>query len=95
MEYDFGKDLTLHVFALKDQACADVKDMAGNDLLKACAKNEGGKVTISFEGKAQGLKVLLRNVKAVKDLSGATAEETELGTLLHVNDALSNVTYTL
>ena len=74
VEYDFGKDLTLHVFALKDRACADIKDMYGNDMLKACAKNEDGKVTLSFEGRAENLKVLLRNVKDVKDLSGADAE---------------------
>ena len=25
VEYEFGRDLTLHVFALKDSACADIK----------------------------------------------------------------------
>lgn len=93
VEYDYGKDLTLHLFALKDRASADVKDMYGNDLLKAWAQNDGGKVTLTFEGKAEGLKVLLRNVKGVKALNGAEAEETELGTLLHVNAGLSDVTF--
>lgn len=93
VEYDYGKDLTLHLFALKDRASADVKDMYGNDMLKACAKNENGKVTMKFEGKAEGLKVLLRNVKGVKALNGAEAEETGLGTLLHVNAGLSDVTF--
>lgn len=95
VEYDYGKDLTLHLFALKTEAQADVKDRYGNDLLKAWAKKEGGKVIISFTGKAQGLKVLLRNVKGISGLSGAQAEETELGTLLKVNEALSDVTFTL
>ena len=67
--------------------------MYGNDMLKACAKNENGKVTMKFEGKAEGLKVLLRNVKGVKTLNGAEAEETGLGTLLHVNAGLSDVTF--
>ena len=93
VEYDYGKDLTLHLFALKDRASADVKDMYGNHMLKACAKNENGKVTMKFEGKAEGLKVLLRNVKGVKALNGAEAAETELGTLLHVNAGLSDVTF--
>ena len=84
VEYDFGKDLTLHLFALKDKASADIKDMYGNDMLKAWAQNEDGKVTLKFQGRAENLKVLLRNVQSVKDLSGATAEEHELGTLLHV-----------
>ena len=67
--------------------------MYGNDMLKAWAQNDGGKVTMKFEGKAEGLKVLLRNVKGVKALNGAEAEETELGTLLHVNAGLSDVTF--
>ena len=64
-------------------------------MLKACAKNEDGKVTLSFEGRAENLKVLLRNVKDVKDLSGADAEETQLGLLLHVNAGLGDVTFAL
>ena len=67
----------------------------GGDLLSVCAKNENGKVTISFDGKAENLKVLLRNVQSVSNLTGATAEAHELGTLLTVNAALSDVTYTL
>ena len=93
VEYDFGKDLTLHLFALKDKASADVKDMYGNDMLKAWAQNQDGKVTLKFQGRAENLQVLLRNVQSVKDLSGATAEEHELGTLLHVNAGLEEVTF--
>ena len=37
--------------------------------------------------------MLLRNVKGVKALNGAEAEETGLGTLLHVNAGLSDVTF--
>ena len=48
---------------------------------------------MKFQGRAENLKVLLRNVQSVKDLSGATAEEHELGTLLHVNAGLEEVTF--
>ena len=94
-DYDFGKDLTLHVFELSDKASAKITDSKGGDLLSVCAKNENGKVTISFDGKAENLKVLLRNVKSVSNLTGAAAEAHELGTLLTVNAALGDVTYTL
>ena len=67
--------------------------MYGNDMLKAWAQNQDGKVTLKFQGRAENLKVLLRNVQSVKDLSGATAEEHELGTLLHVNAGLEEVTF--
>ena len=95
VEYDYGKDLTLHLFALKDQARADVKDMYGNPMLTACAKNEGGSVTLTFEGRAQNLSLVLRNVHQVKDLAGADAQDTELGLKLTVNAALGSVTFTL
>jgi len=94
-DYDYGKDLTLHVFELSDKASAKVCDSKGNDMLSVCAKNEGGKVTLHFEGKAEGLKVLMRNVKAVFDVQGAAAAEHELGTLLTVNADLNDVTFTL
>ena len=95
VEYDYGKDLTLHLFALKDQARADVKDMYGNPMLTARAKNEGGSVTLTFEGRAQNLSVVLRNVHQVKDLTGAEAQDTPLGLKLTVNAALDSVTFTL
>ena len=95
VEYDYGKDLTLHLFALKDQARADVKDMYGNPMLTARAKNEGGSVTLTFEGRAENLSVVLRNVHQVKDLTGAEAQDTPLGLKLTVNAALGSVTFTL
>ena len=95
VEYDYGKDLTLHLFALKDQARADVKDMYGNPMLTARAKNEGGSVTLTFEGRAENLSVVLRNVHQVKDLTGAEAQDTELGLKLTVNAALDSVTFAL
>lgn len=95
VEYDYGRDLALHVFSLKDSACAEIKDMESNDLLKVCAKNEGGKVTFKFDGRAENLKILLRNVESVNALSGAEAETSGLGTVLHVNAALADVTFTL
>ena len=95
VEYDYGKDLTLHLFALKDQARADVVDMYGNPMLTACAKNEGGSVTLTFEGRAEDLSLVLRNVHQVKDLTGAEAQDTPLGLKLTVNAALDSVTFTL
>ena len=95
VEYDYGKDLTLHLFALKDQARADVKDMGGGDLLTAWAKNENGSVTVTFQGRAENLSLVLRNVHQVKDLTGAESQDTELGLRLTVNSQLSPVTFTL
>ncbi len=95
VEYDYGRDLTLHVFQLTKKAAADIKDMHGRGLLKVFAENRDGRVAFRFEGKAENLKLLLRNVFEVKELSGAEAERLEFGTLLKVNDALRDVTFSL
>ena len=69
--------------------------MYGNDMLKVCAKKEHGKVSVTFDGKAENLKVLLHNVGAVQNLSGAVAESCEQGTMLKVNAGLGEVAFTL
>ena len=94
VEYDYGKDLTLHVFELTSTASCDVVNMKGEHILTATAKNQGGQVSMTFEGKAEGLTVLLRNVEAVENLSGAAAQTTEQGLLLTV-DGLGDVSWSL
>lgn len=95
VEYDYGKDLTLHVFQLKTKAYTDIKDQNGDDLLQVSAENQNGTLTFHFEGKAENLKLLLRNISSVKEVSGAAAEQTGEGVLLAVNPELQNVTVRL
>ena len=90
-----GKDLTLHVFELSDKASAKVCDSKGNDMLSVSAVNENGVITFKFDGKAENLSVMLRNVENVKNVSGAEVEQNELGTVLKVNADLSDVVVTL
>ena len=94
-DYDYGKDLTLHVFELSDKASAKVCDSKGNDMLSVSAVNENGVITFKFDGKAENLSVLLRNVENVKHVSGAEVEQNELGTVLKVNADLSDIVVTL
>lgn len=93
VEYDYGKDLTLHIFNLTDKAEADIRDMHGDRLLNVSAENNSGRVIVSFAGKAENLQILLRNVSEVKNLVGAEAEPHEFGTLLKVNRELSPVSF--
>ncbi len=94
-DYDYGDGLTLHVFGLTNRAETDVPDMHGAPMLHAEAQNDGGRVTLRFAGRANGLCVLLRNVHAVSDLHGATAAPDPLGTRLTVNDVQTPVTFTM
>ncbi len=95
VEYDYGQDLTLHVFHLTGSVSVELVDMYGQDLLAVHAENKNGRVRFTFEGIAQGLKLLLRNVAHIKDLEGARAEEHSMGLSLEVNEYLRDVTFTL
>ena len=50
---------------------------------------------MTFQGRAENLSLVLRNVHQVKDLTGAESQDTELGLRLTVNSQLSPVTFTL
>lgn len=91
VEYDFGKNLTLHIFNLTATATADIRDMHGEKLLHVTAENNGGTVTIKLDGKAENLQILLRNVSEVANPVGATAQPHKLGTLLNVSNGASEV----
>ena len=95
VEYDYSDGLTLHLFELTGEASCDVVDMRGEKFLSVTAKREGDKITVSFEGKAAGLKLLLRNVDAIHSANGfvGEAEATPLGTLLQVNPQLQSVSF--
>ena len=53
------------VYKRQDQASAKVCDSKGNDMLSVSAVNENGVITFKFDGKAENLSVLLRNVENV------------------------------
>ena len=52
-----------------------------------------GKVTVSFDGRAENLKIVLRNVNSVSDVTGAVAHPGDRGMVLDVNADLNDVTY--
>jgi len=85
-EYDYTDGLTLHVFELGDTAELLVNDMYGADALKVRAIRKNGEVTFTLDGAFRDLKICLRNVKAVESLTGATADSSDLGLVLHVQD---------
>ena len=91
--YDYGKDLELHFFALKDEASFTVYDSKAEKMLTVKAVKKDGKVTVSFDGRAENLKIVLRNVNSVSDVTGAVAHPGDLGMVLDVNADLNDVTY--
>ncbi|MVB12299.1 Alpha-xylosidase [Caprobacter fermentans] len=96
-DYDYSDGLTLHLFELSgtEPVCTEIVNQDGSPLLRAEAERIGNQVTLRWKGKTTNLRVLLRNVPKVSDLSGATEETTNLGTLLTVDPSCSHLTFTL
>ena len=84
-DYDYTDGLTLHKFALKDKAGTVVYDTSGEPALKADAVNESGKITVALDGRYAGLKICMRNIRSVKNVSGAEYEYGDGGVILSVN----------
>ena len=86
-EYNYTDDLTLHCFALKREAETIVCDMYGKEALQVKAFNENGKIMIVVEGTYKNLKICMRNIQTIQNLSGADLELNELGVILKVTDS--------
>ena len=80
--YDYEKDVTVQVYALKTEGQCTVVDNTGKKAFTVHAANENGRVTLTVDGKAEGLRVLLVNVPQIRDLKGACCESTSQGVLL-------------
>ena len=91
-DYEYTDGLALHVFALKDRAETAVYDANGSLALAARAVNNNGSVTVSLKGRYTDLTICLRNIHHVRNVRGASCEDTEAGTVLHV--ASDTVTFT-
>ncbi len=59
VEYDYFKGLILHVFELNDEAECEIVDMKGKKFLTVTAKRVADKVSFSFNGEAEDLKIVL------------------------------------
>ncbi|MBZ4665440.1 alpha-xylosidase [Mahella sp.] len=96
-DYAYGNGLTLHVFELEDGKAAQttVYDRDGSLIMEATVLKDGDTVRMHFNGKVNGLSVLLRNVFAVTQADGAKIKATDMGVELLVDDKLEDVTCVL
>ena len=80
-DYDYEKNVTLRLYALRDRAQRTVCDRRGNAAFTVTAERNGNSILIRTEGGAPGLRIRLMNTPAVHNLSGAHLE-TEAGDVL-------------
>ena len=85
-DYDYGSDITLHVFNLTDKAERTVYNTEGKSIFTVkCEKNEEA-IKFSFDELPKNAKIMLRNISAVSSVNGAESKSSQLGTLLTIND---------
>ena len=86
-DYDYGKDITLHVFNLENSAERSVYNTDGEHIFTVKGERNENTLTFTFDKMPNGAKILLRGVKEALSVQGATLESTPLGTLLTLNAA--------
>ncbi|MDF2984511.1 MAG: glycoside hydrolase family 31 [Eubacterium sp.] len=82
-DYDYLDDITLHVFQLSDNEAATsiIYDMDAKEMGSAKVIKQENKVTVDISG-LRSCSVIMRNIKNVRDITGAEAESCALGTKL-------------
>lgn len=92
-EYDYAKDITIHVFELSDGKTveAPICDKIGKEKGNVTAKRTGNTVTISTEG-TDGVKVILHNTGSVQSIDGGRAEPSDMGTIIFLEQAETIIT---
>ena len=81
-DYDYEKNVTLRLYALRNRARRTVCDRHGNEAFTVSAERNGNSIRIRTEGDAPGLRIRLMNIPAVRSLSGARLEVEEGDALL-------------
>ncbi len=94
-DYDYLNGTTLNVFNLTGQVSTELCDSLGNKKLEVSASIADNKVTIELDGSYKNLKILMRNVESVVDLSGAVCEKHELGTLIILEDNMDKISFAI
>jgi alpha-D-xyloside xylohydrolase len=83
-DYDYEKNITLHVFNLTNNAKCTVYTSSSEYAFTVCGEKNGDELRFSFDNLPNGTKILLRNVNTVSSVAGAKDEKCDLGTLLTV-----------
>lgn len=86
-DYDYGSNVTLHVFNLTGRAERTVYNTDGECIFTVKCEKNNETIEFSFDKLLKGTRILLRNINDVTSVKGADCEKSTLGTLLILNDS--------
>lgn len=83
-DYPWHQGATFHLFALDEgrEALCEVPGENGDVIFRLHARREGGVISVSSEGDAQGWALCLRNIPHISAVEGATHYRGESGVML-------------
>ena len=92
-EYDYAKDIIVHIFELSDGRSAETRvyDKLGLEIGKVVVERTGDILTVSTEG-TNGVKVLLHNIESVQSVNGGKENSSDKGTLIGLEKAKVEIT---
>lgn len=85
-DYDYAENVELHIFELNDKAEVRICSTRGETILNASAVRCGSRISISLDTLPNGAKVILRNIRSVKSVSGAVPSQSALGIMLILSE---------
>ena len=92
-DYDYSKDLKLHIFNLKDKSNAEINSSNGDTLLKVCAENTNNHIKVTLSESYENIKVIMNNVHNVKNVVGATVEDSKEGCILTILNNIKEINF--
>jgi alpha-D-xyloside xylohydrolase len=91
-DYNYLEDLQLHIFNLVNETNTEINDAKGRSVLKVKAEKNNNNIKIELSKNFEGIKILMRNLHNIKDVQGATVEDSMEGSVLSVfNDSVEVV----
>ncbi len=85
-DYDYTKDLSLHIFELTDKAETTVFSTDAEPVLNVKAEKKGDTVSVFLDKLYKGTKIVLRNVERISSVTGAEATVSDIGIVLKASD---------
>lgn len=92
-DYDYLEDLQLHIFNLRNEVNAEINDVKGNVVLKVKAEIKDNKIKVEFSNNNKDTKIVMRNIHNIKNIEGATVEDSTLGCVLSIFKDVVEVTF--
>ncbi|OOM79861.1 alpha-xylosidase [Clostridium sp. BL-8] len=83
-DYNYLENLQLHIFNLLNETNAEINDVQGKTLIKVKAERKENKIMIKLSNNFDGIKIVMRNIHNIKNIQGASIEDSTDGIVLSV-----------